>query len=314
MEESQEYLLGALEVHLGKGRKTSHDNYSFHCPFCNHKKPKLELDLKTNDKGENKYACWVCGTKGRKISKLLKLLKVSREDAIKVLKYIKKGNSEDYYQVEHKKELLLPEEFRPLIDKSDISNTAKRARYYLASRGIFEEEIRKYQIGYADSGEYSDRIIIPSYNEFGSLDMYIGRSIGDSYIKYLKPEIDTTDLVFFDSFINWNKPVVLCEGVFDALAIKINAVPLLGKFAKSGLKKKLIEHDTPMVYVSLDQDAKREAVKLGEELLRMGIRVSIVDLQSKDPGQLGYEGFRYYLEKSKELDTTELLNYKLQNI
>jgi DNA primase len=314
MAESEEYLLGALEVHLGRGRKTSHDNYSFHCPFCNHKKPKLEIDLNTNDKGENKYACWVCGTKGRKISKLLKLLKVSKEDALNVLKYVKKGTVEEYYQAETRKGLTLPAEFKPLVSSTDTSNTFKRARHYLASRGVFEPEIRKYQIGYADSGEYAGRIIIPSYNEFGVLDFYIGRSIQDAYVKYLKPEIESTDFIFFDSFINWNKPVVLCEGVFDAMAIKINAVPLLGKFAKSILKRRILEFDTPMVYVALDQDAKKEAVKLGEDLMRLGIRVGVIDLESKDPAQIGYENFKKYLNGAKELDTKTILNYKLQNI
>jgi hypothetical protein len=37
------------------------------------------------------------------------------------------------------------------------------------------------------------------------------------------------DIIGFELFINWNVPIILCEGVFDAIAIKRNAIPLLGK-------------------------------------------------------------------------------------
>ncbi len=33
----------------------------------------------------------------------------------------------------------------------------------------------------------------------------------------------------FEIFINWNSPIIRCEGMFDAISIKRNAIPLLGK-------------------------------------------------------------------------------------
>lgn len=314
MSETEGYLLGGLEVHLGKSHKTSHSNYSFHCPFCNHRKPKLEINLKTNDKGENLYACWVCGVKGRKISKLLKLLKVSREDAVKVLQYVRKGFEDTSYDYSGEVSLELPSDFIPLWGNTNTSIPAVRAKKYLYSRGLSDFDIRKYQIGYAIEGEYADRIIIPSYNEFGKLEMFIARSIKEAYITYLKPAIDTNEIVFFDNLINWSKPVIVCEGVFDAIAIKRNAVPLLGKFARTGLKKKLIENSTPSVYIALDQDAKKESIKLGEDLLKMGKKVYIVDIKEKDPGQIGTSKFQEYLEKAEELDLTSIIKQKLINI
>lgn len=314
MSESESYLLGGLETHLGKSHKTSHTNYAFHCPFCNHKKPKLEINLKATDKGENLYACWVCGVKGRKLSKLLRLLKVSREEALKVLQYVKKGTEGDFYSFTEESILELPQEYIPLWNSSKDSVPAVRAKRYLASRGLTEYDIRKYQIGYAIEGEYADRVIIPSYNEFGKLEMYIARSIQQAFITYLKPSISTNEIVFFDNLITWTEPVILCEGVFDAIAIKRNAIPLLGKFARTGLKRKLLENKTPAVYIALDLDAKKEAVQLGEELLKLGQRTYMIELQEKDPGQIGFSKFQEYLKQAQELDTTTLLKYKLQTI
>lgn len=314
MSETESYLLGGLETHLGKSHKTSHTNYAFNCPFCNHRKPKLEVNVKTSDKGENPFACWVCGVKGRKLSKLLRLLKVSREEALKVLQYVKKGTEEDFYSYANESTLELPKEYIPLWNSSESSIPASRAKKYLYSRGLTEYDIRKYQIGYAVDGEYADRVIIPSYNEFGKLEMYIARSIQEAFIAYLKPVVNTNEIVFFDSLINWSKPVVVCEGVFDAIAIKRNATPLLGKFARIGLKRRLIENKTPAVYIALDLDAKKEALQLGEDLLKLGQKTYIIEMDEKDPGSVNTFKFQEYLRQAQELDTTMLLKYKLQYI
>jgi DNA primase len=314
MSETESYLLGGLENHLGKSHKTSHTNYAFTCPFCNHRKPKLEVNIKTSDKGENPFACWVCGVKGRKLSKLLRLLKVNKEEALRVLQYVKKGSEEDFYSYTNESTLELPKGYIPLWSSSEDSIPALRAKKYLISRGLTEYDIRKYQIGYAIEGDYADRVIIPSYNEFGRLEMYIGRSIQQAFITYLKPVVNTNEIVFFDNLINWTKPVIICEGVFDAIAIKRNAIPLLGKFARIGVKRRLIENRTPAVYIALDLDAKKEAVQLGEDLLKLGQKTYVIDIKEKDPGQIGTYRFQEYLKQAQELDTTTLLKYKLQHI
>jgi len=314
MSEIESYLLGGLETYLGKSHKTSHNNYAFNCPFCNHRKPKLEVNLHTSDKGENPFACWVCGVKGRKLSKLFRLLKVGKEEALKVLQYVKKGTEDDFYSYTNESTLELPKEYVPLWNITSDSKSLIRAKNYLFSRGLTEYDIMKYQIGYATSGEYEDRIIIPSYNEFGKLEMFIARALQETYITYLKPAINTNEIIFFDNLINWTKPVIICEGVFDAISIKRNAIPLLGKFARIGLKKRLIENQTPSVYIALDLDAKKEAIQLGEDLIKLGKKTYIVEIEEKDPGQISTSKFQEYVRKAKELDTTTLLKYKLQYV
>ena len=71
-------LLNLLEKVLGKGRKTSGNNYSFFSPFISHYKPKLEIDLTANNNGQNFWHCWVSNAKGRDIISLFKQIKVEK--------------------------------------------------------------------------------------------------------------------------------------------------------------------------------------------------------------------------------------------
>ena len=52
-------LLELLESILGKSKSTNKGNAAFYCPFCQHTKRKLEVQIHTNDKKENPWHCWV---------------------------------------------------------------------------------------------------------------------------------------------------------------------------------------------------------------------------------------------------------------
>ena len=72
-------LLGLVQSVLGKGNATSKGNYAFHCPLCNHRKPKLEINLVPTTKNENPWHCWACDAKGKTIASLFKSVKADRE-------------------------------------------------------------------------------------------------------------------------------------------------------------------------------------------------------------------------------------------
>ena len=55
-----------LSSALGDYRKSG-DELLFFCPFCQHHKKKLSVNLKTNN-----YKCWVCDERGRNVRRLLK--------------------------------------------------------------------------------------------------------------------------------------------------------------------------------------------------------------------------------------------------
>jgi DNA primase len=301
------FLLGAVENVLGKSYKRAKDNHAFHCPFCNHKKPKLEINFNTNDKGENPWECWVCETKGRTIRSLLKQLKISGPQAQEVLQYIKKGEQVEY-QIE--KAIELPKEFQPLYLAPTTSFSANIARKYLYDRGITDNDILKYNIGYCIAGEFSDRIIIPSYDQNNQLNFYVARSFNRSYAKYKNPEA-SKDIIVFENLINWNQPIIICEGVFDAMAIRRNAIPILGKNISKSLLKKIVSSKVKEIYIALDRDALKKAVKFCEQFISMGKKVYLVDMDEKDPSEMGFQLFTNHIQDAEELDLSSLLRYKL---
>lgn len=301
------FLLASIEGVLGKGQKRARDNYAFHCPFCNHRKPKLEINMATNEDGKNPWECWVCQTKGRTIKSLLYQLKLPKSQAVEILKFLPQGQ-QTIYNTEQSVEL--PKEFQLLAEASPTSFVANTVKKYLYERGLSDNDFIKYSIGYCTTGEYGGRIIIPSYNASNQLNYFIARSFDGSFFKYKNPEA-SKDVIFFENYINWDLPVVLCEGAFDAMAIKRNAIPILGKNISKSLYKKLVTSPLKDIYVALDNDARDTAIEICEKLLKYGKKVFMVDLKDKDPSEMGFNNFTNHIQSAEELDLSKLMLYKL---
>ena len=301
------FLLGSLENVLGKSSKRARDNYAFHCPFCNHRKPKLEINMVTDDEGRNFWECWVCKTRGQTIYSLIKQLKVPKAEAQEILKYIKKGKKFEY-KTEDVVEL--PEEYQHLYSASKTSVIANKIRKYLYDRGLTDNDFIKYNIGYTTGGDYGGRIIIPSYTSSNTLNFYVARTYEGAYFKYKNPEA-SKDIIFFENLINWNQPIILCEGAFDAIAIRRNAVPILGKSISPSLMKKLITSKVEDIYIALDEDAKKDALEIAEKLLKLGKRIFLVNLEQKDPSEMGFEAFTRLIQSAEELDLSGLMLHKI---
>lgn len=301
-------LVTLVDSVLGQGKKTSNGNYAYHCPFCHHHKPKLEINFTENKQGHNPWHCWVCNTRGKTIVGLFKKTEVSPEKIAEAKSYVKSG-----YEVEEtvvKNTLKLPEEFTPLYPiPSGIS--AKHALFYLKKRNITTEDIIKYNIGYCEFGEYANMIVIPSYNANGELNFFVGRSFEkESFRKYKNPSV-SKDIIPFELFINWESPIVLCEGPFDAMAIKRNAIPLLGKHIQNNLMKKIVTSKVEQIYIALDKDAQKDALDFCEVFMSEGKEVHLIDMEDKDPSEMGFKSFLNLLHKSTPLTLSGLLSRKL---
>ncbi|MDA7492356.1 toprim domain-containing protein [bacterium] len=301
------FLLGSIENILGKSHKRARENHAFHCPFCNHRKPKLEINMATNEKGQNPWECWVCQTRGRTIYSLLKQLKTPKDTANEILKYVPRGSQIEYKQLSI---VELPKEYQPLYSASTTSVVANLVKKYLYERGLSDNDFIKYGIGYCNTGEYGGRVIIPSYSTSGTLNFFVARSFDGNYFTYKNPEV-SKDIIFFENLINWNAPIILCEGVFDAISIRRNAIPVLGKSLSPSLWKKLLTGTLTDVYIALDTDAQTQALEIAEKLLAAGFKVFLIELPGKDPSEMGFKEFTKLVQNATELDFSRIMLQKL---
>ena len=294
---------------LGTGKKTARGNMAYHCPHCNHHKPKLEVNFTENKEGHNPWHCWVCGKKGKSIGLLLRGAGASQE-VINEAKSLAKDVNHTYVK-KSKASITLPNEFICLnnVDTSHI--TARHALVYLKKRNISKHDILKYNIGYCEKGMYANMIIIPTYDKDGRLNYFTARSFEkEPYIKYRNPQV-SRDIIPNEHMINWKVPIILCEGLFDAIAIKRNAIPLLGKNIQKNLMKKIVTSLVDKIYIALDKDAVKQALRFCENLMAQGKEVYLVDMQDKDPSEMGFENFTKLIQNTVPLTYSSLLERKL---
>jgi DNA primase len=296
-------VISTLSNTLGSYSTLKGNELAFYCPFCNHHKQKLQVNTETQ-----KWHCWTCNSGGKKLTSLLRKLDVDRK-TISVIREIYGDSNWTPQQedAETKVFISLPKEFISLAEEPKGFNPEyKHASHYLNERGITQKDIIKYNIGYCKEGLYARRVIIPSYNSDGSLNYFVSRSYyTDEKMKYKNPPI-SKNVIAFESQVNWKEPIILCEGVFDAITIKRNAIPLLGKFPS----KQLVEK----IFISLDNDAMSEALKAAEYFRKNGIQVKMMYLKDKDAADMGYEKFYEELKKTKEFTSEELLLNKINSL
>tara|TARA_Y100001973_G_C5131616_1_gene298076 strand:- start:29 stop:967 length:939 start_codon:yes stop_codon:yes gene_type:complete len=275
---------------LGSHRKVSNDEYYFKCPECNHHKHKLAINL-----DKNAFHCWICDYRGRNIRRLVRRHgtftqlqiwdRLSGQVDLTVFDALFDKEVDEPEQI-----LQLPIEFKSLANDK-IPATGMSALSYLKKRQISKEDILKWKIGYCFSGDYKNRIIVPSFNCDGDLNYFIARNYSNAYKKYKNPKA-SKDIIFNELYIDWNSDLVLVEGVFDAIRAG-NAAPILGSTlrAESKLLRKIVQNDTP-VYIALDPDAAKKERKIIEMLLRYDIEMYKVDVSGyEDVAEMPKEVF-----------------------
>lgn len=295
-------LIYLLDNILGTHQKHAHGEFYWSCPFCHHAKPKLAINI---TKGA--WHCWVCNASGKKLLSLFRKLSCSREQITQLSKILQEDipyiNSDPIVA-----NLILPKEYVPLW-QPNTSISYKQALRYVVNRGITASDILRYQIGYCPDGLYANRIIIPSFDANGKLNYFVGRSLYDDGMKYKNPPV-SKNVVGFENSINWNYPIVLCEGFYDAIAIKRNAIPLLGKTVPRALLERIITENVRQIYLALDTDAIRQTSKIAKDLMSDGREVFVVSLDGKDPGDLGFTHMNQLIKNAEPLGFADLVKLR----
>ena len=294
-------LINLLESVLGAAKNSGNES-TFSCPYCNHHKKKLVINTLTE-----KWHCWVCGVKGIGVERIFK--KLGAYDKIPKLKSISKIKL-NIKKEEKSTHVSLPIEFIPLVNGSPSSPEFRNAARYIKSRGLTKIDVLRYNIGYCESGPYSGMVIIPSYDEEGVLNYFVGRSYYNTDFKHKNPKV-SKDVIGLELLVNWNKSINICEGVFDAITIGENSIPIFGKFLPKKLKAKIKEKKVKKVNIVLDNDARKEAIELCEYLMAEDIDVRMVDIpEDSDPNEMGREKIKNLIENTQSLDFRKIVEMK----
>ena len=294
-----------LESLLNRGSTLQNDEVSFYCTFCHHSKKKLQVNLRTQ-----MWQCWVCGAKGRSIYHLFKKLKASKMHFEKLQEFT------GYTPIKAAKKsydtLTLPEEFRSFLQVDSSNPEFWNAFSYLKKRGLTREDILRYNIGYCETGPYSKMVIIPSYDKEGILNFFTGRSYyHDATFKHKNPKV-SKDIIGFGLYIDWEYPITVVEGVFDALAVKRNAIPLFGKIVLEKLKKAVVENNVKNINIALDKDARAKAIQSCEYFINNGVSVTLINLDEQDPSDLGFSKINTLIQESERLTEYQLMEMKIK--
>jgi DNA primase len=307
--DNSEFVQSLLEVYLGKGKKLAKGDYAYFCPICQHKNEKLMVNVISGV-----YNCFTCHpkTSGKSPVSLFKKIKVPNEAIIEMRNYF----PSNFSKIEEEKEIIsiiIPKEFISLSKDNDNSLEKRHAISYLKSRQITLSDIQKYNIGYCSTGRYKNKVIIPSYDSRGRLNYFIARSFEKNPIQKIDaPSCTKSEIIGFEYFINWSVPVILCEGIFDAMAIKRNAIPLFGKTISKALMIKLLQPEVKTIYLALDEDAIKESIDHAQQLLDYGKEVYLIELEDKDPSKIGFEKMIEKLQFSQPITVSKLLKLKIE--
>ena len=299
-------VISLLESVMGRGKMNSNDNIAFHCPFCHTSKKKMEVNIVSQY-----WHCWVCNAAGRKLPILFRKLNVQREKIAKLVELLDDVEWRPSKTTTDTPVLQLPEGYRPLWELQEMSPEFRNAIHYLKGRGIGIHDILRYRIGYCRKGPYKGKIIIPSYDENGSLNYFVARAYytEDKY-KHKNPPA-SKDIVGFELHINWNMPIILVEGAFDAITIKRNVIPLFGKTISNTLKRRIVQKGVRKIYICLDLDARKQALETAQYFMANGLDVYFVDITGKDPNDLGFEKITNILNITEKMSETELMEQKI---
>lgn len=321
-----------IEEVVGTPRRETEGWKEYCCVYCADEKG-VESDGKYNlaiNYGEDLktkpfFHCWRCGTAG-KLSKLIKDYG-TQENLSKYYNELKNIKNTLLYQINYDADIEdfqientveLPNDYRPI---NFIDKYATEAINYLKKRNIGKYFIETYNIGYvpywSKDKEMRNRIIIPSYDEYGELNYYVARDYTEKrkYRKYNNPDIKKTMFVFNEAKINWYEDVTLVEGAFDHMVVP-NSIPLLGKTLKRDYAtfNAIVNKAKVNVNILLDDDATDDAKKIYKllETTKLKGRVRIIECPNGyDASDIyqkwGKKGIFQLMKRARKMDDCEMI-------
>lgn len=233
------------------------------CPKCGDvsRPDKIKMSVRLD---KDVWHCWVCDLKGRSVARLIRMVNPA----------MAAGYQNEFGSVkldDHAEQFVkceLPKDFK-LVMSNLHDPDAKRIRRYSHARGLSDSDLWRFRVGYSIA--LQKRMILPSFDEEGSLNYWTARRVDDNPdYRYINAKVPKTQFVVGELDLDWSQEeIVLVEGPFDLIKCSLlNATCLLGSTLNedSVLFKKLIAYPEKIV-LALDADARTKQDKIAQLLM-----------------------------------------------
>ena len=74
---------------------------------------------------------------------------------------------------------------------------------------------------------------------------------------------------------------------------------------------RLVEKKVKKIYVALDEDARKDAIKLSKFLMDYGIKTYLLEMKDKDPSELGFTNFWEIVQNTKQSKFSDIVKGRL---
>ena len=300
----------AYAEHLGIDLKRVGSRFRAHCPFHEDGTPSFYIHPESQS-----FYCFGCGKHGDVITLARELKNLSFSQALEDIASHGGTSNQQQSVTAHPK----PGSDRKDYDITDLEPVVaqyhqslasnKKAREYLASRGISDKTVGHFEIGYCDGNSlpkesglsekllnigllnkygqeyYLGRITIPVRNQSGKLSQLYGRRIQDGPVNHFY--LRTTHTTVFNPGALNNRELHLCESIIDTLTLYSHGIEnvcgiygthsfrdsYVKDLMKSGVEKVIIAYDN-------DEAGNIAAVKTAQRLRESGIDSDRMNLPS----------------------------------
>ena len=288
------------------------DGVNFHmcCPQCKDSrtsKKKLYIQLE-----DGWFHCWVCGLSGKNLNFLFRKFAPSRANACRDLfpdKSSKIVVVEDQIEIPD-----LPDDLILLVEAGKDPD-ARDVLDYLRSRGLTQGDLYRWRVCVSNEFQFRRKAIFPSFSSDGQFNYYTARHIDETKFKYKNAKIPKRNIVFNEIDIDWNNPIILVEGVFDAVKCPDNTIPSLGSsLPTSSMLYKKLKQNKCTVIVAFDDGAELMSHKVCNRLHLAGCDVYNLSVKGGDLGSRSKQEVRNILSQTKPWSRISLLNHKISSI
>jgi DNA primase len=216
-----------LLVWLGiDAKRNGHERQGL-CPYHQDRKPSWSIRDQPGSERHGLHGCFSCGAGGDAIQLVVDLMGFEKRSEARTWMAENGITAEPDVPIEteviHRgsklgRELAVP----ALVQFGALGTWVSAARDCAVGRGLTDEQIARWGIGYAVSGRCRGRIWIPVRDEQGTLWSWMARAYHPgALLRYLTPdreELPDGDCVFGQALWSDRSRIVVCEGALNALA------------------------------------------------------------------------------------------------